>query len=164
MMWCSYATTAARSRSSSARRMRRAPSAGCRFIKARSESGQRPPSLHFLLDPAHGIRFFAEGIGDRCGRDRGTGLLIPAPHAHGTEPDAGAAHLARLGGVDRGEREPGEHFVEELLELLPAHWIGKLQALDPRERQPLPPVPGLELAQRQPPEYDLIAQEREQRP
>ncbi len=42
MMWCSYATTAARSRSSSARRMRRAPSAGCRFIKARSESEKRP--------------------------------------------------------------------------------------------------------------------------
>src|SRR2546425_9727008 len=44
---------------------------------------------------------------------------------------------SRFRRVDGGEREAGEHLVEELLEFLPAHGIGKLQALDPRQRQPL---------------------------
>src|SRR2546427_632635 len=124
--------------------------------------GDGPGRLHFALQPAQRVDLFPQREADRrsrqrLGRELGFALQTDRP-----ETDAAATHLARLR-ADRGERQTGHHFLEKSFEVLAAHAILELQALNAGLREAFAPIPCLQLAQREPSEDHFVTEEREQR-
>src|SRR3989442_1516403 len=121
---------------------------------------QHAARLHLLLEPPHRVRFLAQGIVDRRRLDRR--VFDFSPHAHRSVLDTRVAHLPRFRRVDGGQREARQHLVQESGELLAAHLVLELEALDTRLRQTPRPVPGLQVPQRQAPVHDLVSEEGEE--
>ena len=59
----------------------------------------------------------------------------------GAEADAERPHLPVLARVDGRERQSGEDFLQEAVELVAAHFALELEALDSRRHQPAIPNP-----------------------
>src|SRR5207245_4080012 len=57
------------------------------------------------------------------------------------------------------DSETCQHFLEEAFEVLAAHPILELEALNAGLREPFAPVPRLQVAERQPAEHDLVTEE-----
>src|SRR5688572_28968291 len=78
--------------------------------------------------------------------------------------DVAEAHLPDLAGLGRAPAEARRQVIEEALQLVGGHGAGKLEALDPRLRQPLTPLPSGEVMKLVRPQQHFAGKEGELRP